>query len=84
MNFLTWGFFGARYLHVVRSVAEQASKSDGIGDRAQIDEQNSGQGLDMQRVAEVAGKKRQLPLDVQDEASAKPKRNAIILLHVEK
>lgn len=68
--------FGGRHLHAVRSVAEQASKSDGIGDCAQIDEQNGGQGLDMQPVVEVTGKKRQLPLGVQDEASAKPKRNA--------
>lgn len=68
------GFFFSkgRYLHVVRGVAKQASEGDGVGDRAQVDEEDGGEGLDVQPVAEVAGEERQLALDVQDEAAAEP------------
>lgn len=62
------------YLHVFRGIPKQAPKRDGVGDCAQIDEQNGGEGLDMQRVVEVAGKKRQLSLDVEDETTTKPSR----------
>lgn len=61
-----------RYLHAVRGVAEQASEGDGVGDRAQVDEEDGGEGLDVQPVVEVAGEERQLALDVQDEAAAEP------------
>lgn len=60
------------HLHAVRGVAEQASESDGVGDRAQVDEQDGGERLDVQRVVEVAGEERQLALDIQDEATAEP------------
>lgn len=60
------------HLHVVRGVAEQASESDGVGDRAQVDEQDGGERLDVQRVIKVAGEERQLALDIQDEAAAEP------------
>lgn len=63
---------GDEYLHVFCGIPKQASKGDGVGDCAQIDEQNGREGLDMQSVVEVAGKKRQLPLDVEDETAAKP------------
>lgn len=65
-------FFEACYLHVLSGIAKQASKSDGVGDRAQVDEQDGGQGLDVQRVVKVAGEERQLALDIQDEAAAEP------------
>lgn len=68
------GFLSPRvvYLHVVRGVAEQAPEGDGVGDRAQVDEEDGGEGLDVQPVVEVAGEERQLALDVQDEAAAEP------------
>lgn len=65
-------FIQGRYLHAVRGVAKQASKSDGVGDRAQVDEQDGGEGLDVQRIIKVAGEERQLALDIQDEAPAEP------------
>lgn len=65
-------FSKGRYLHAVRGVAEQASEGDGVGDRAQVDEEDGGEGLDVQPVVEVAGEERQLALDVQDEAAAEP------------
>lgn len=72
-----WGWFfffllEGRYLHALRGVAEQASESDGVGDRTQVDEQDGGQGLDVQRIDKVAGEERQLALDIQDEAAAEP------------
>lgn len=65
-------FSKGRYLHAVRGVAEQASEGDGVGDRAQVDEEDCGEGLDVQPVVEVAGEERQLALDVQDEPAAEP------------
>lgn len=67
-----FSFSKGRYLHVVRGVAEQAPEGDGVGDRAQVDEEDGGEGLDVQPVVEVAGEERQLALDVQDEAAAEP------------
>lgn len=65
-------FSKGRHLHAFRGVAEQASEGDGVGDRAQVDEEDGGEGLDVQPVVEVAGEERQLALDVQDEAAAEP------------
>ena len=60
------------HLHVVRRVAEQPAKRDGVGDGAQVDEQDGGQRLDVQGVVEVAREERQLPFDIQNQAPAKP------------
>lgn len=60
------------YLHVLRGVAKQASESDGVGDRTQVDEQDGGEGLNVQCITKVAGEERQLALHIQDKAAAEP------------
>ncbi len=71
-NYVSWENIISCYLHAFCGVTEQTSESDGVGDCAQVDEQDGGQRLDVKRIVKVAGEKRQLPLHIQDQTSAKP------------
>ena len=42
------------YLVVIRGVPQQPSESDGVGDAAQVDEEHSGDGLDVEAVVQIA------------------------------
>lgn len=59
-------------LVIVSGVPQESSKGDGIGDAAQVDEEHSRDGLDMEAVIDIATIPRDLPLDVQPQATAKP------------
>lgn len=59
-------------LVVVSCISEQTSKCDGIGDAAQVDEEHSRDGLDMETIIYVATVPGGLPLDVQPQTSSNP------------
>lgn len=61
------------YLVVVCGVSEETTKGDGISDAAQIDEEHSGDGLDVESLVEIAGQERKFPLYVQVQATAETK-----------
>ena len=54
-----------RHLVIVGSIAQQSSKGDGVGDAAQVDEEHSRDGLDMEAIVDITTIKRHLPFDVQ-------------------
>lgn len=59
-------------LVIVSSIPEQSSKGDGIGDAAQVDEEHSRNGLDMEAVIDIATIPRDLPFDVQPQSPSEP------------
>lgn len=59
-------------LVIVGSIPEESSKGDRIGDAAQVDEEHSRDGLDMEAVVDVATIPRDLPFDVQPQSTCKP------------
>lgn len=59
------------YLVIVSSVSQQATESDGIGDAPQVDEEHSGDGLNVETLVEITRQPRQFPLYVQVQAPTK-------------
>lgn len=59
-------------LVIVSSIPKQSSKGDGIGDAAQVDEEHSRNGLDMEAVIDIATIPRDLPFDVQPQSPSEP------------
>lgn len=59
-------------LVIVRGIAQEPSEGDGVGDAAEVDEENGGDGLDVEAIVEVAEEPGQLPLDVQAQAAEAP------------
>lgn len=57
------------YLVVVSCISKEAAKCDCIGDAAQVDEENSGDGLDVETLIEVTGDPGKLTLDVQKQTT---------------
>lgn len=62
------------YLHVICGISKQTAKGDGIGYSAQIDKQNSRQGLDVQGIIKITCKERQLSLNIQTQTATKPEK----------
>lgn len=60
-----WSVRARAHLVIVRGIPQKPTEGDGIGDTAQVDEQNCGDGLDVEAVIEVTWEPGQLPLDVQ-------------------
>lgn len=58
-------------LVVVSCISEQTSKCDGIGYAAQVDEEHSRDGLDMEPIIYVTAVPGDLPLDVQPQTTSK-------------
>lgn len=59
-------------LHVFCGVPQQTTEGDGVCHGAQVNKQNGGQGLDVERVCEIADEERYFSLDVEDQTAAKP------------
>ena len=61
-----------RDLVIVGSIPQQPSEGDGVGDAAQVDEEHSRDGLDMEAVVDIATIPRDLPLEVEPQSACKP------------
>lgn len=68
LQYLSW----CGNLVIVSSIPKQSSKGDGIGDAAQVDEEHSRNGLDMEAVIDIATIPRDLPFDVQPHSPTEP------------
>lgn len=53
------------HLVIVCGIPQKPTKGDGVGDTAEVDEQNGRDGLDVETVIEVTWEPGQLPLDIQ-------------------
>lgn len=60
-----WSVRARAHLVIVRGIPQKPTEGDGVGDTAQVDEQNCRDGLDVEAVIEVTWEPGQLPLDVQ-------------------
>lgn len=60
------------HLIIVCGIPQKPTKGDGVGDTAEVDEQNSRDGLDVEAVIEVTWEPGQLPLDIQAKAPKEP------------
>lgn len=67
-----------RDLVIVGSIPQQSSEGDGIGDAAQVDEEHSRDGLDMEAVVDITTIPRDLPLDVQPQSTCKPVKTMLL------
>lgn len=60
------------HLIIVSGIAQEPSEGDGVGDAAEVDEEDGGDGLDVEAVVEVTEEPGQLPLDIQAQATEAP------------
>lgn len=51
-------------LVIVSGISQQSPKGDGIGDAAQVDEEHSGDGLNMEAIIDITAIPRNLPFNV--------------------
>lgn len=60
------------HLIIVCGIPQKPTEGDSIGDTAEVDEQDSRDGLDVEAIIEVTWEPGQLPLYIQTQSSKKP------------
>lgn len=70
--FVHWFGGWGSHLIVVRGIPQQPPEGDGVGDAAQVDEEDGRDGLDVNPIVEIAGEPVQLALQIQVQTSTEP------------
>ena len=60
------------HLIIISGIPQKPTKGDCVGDAAEVDEQDGGDGLNVEAIIKVAWEPGQLPLDIQTQATEEP------------